>query len=45
MSGAYWVLSQEDLREMLERAVNGESIDLVLMELYANSDVTQVEGE
>ncbi len=41
----FWVLGQEMLRELLERARAGEDIDLLLVELYANSEIEPVEGD
>lgn len=38
---AYWVLSDEDLAEMMERAHMGEEPGVVIAEFYANSEVEQ----
>lgn len=40
----WWVLDDEALRAALEAAAAGEPVDLVLLGLYANSDV-QIVGE
>lgn len=34
----YWVLSDDHLRALLERARDGESPDLLLLEEYANAE-------
>lgn len=41
----YWVLCHEALSEFLHRAHSGEDPDLLLMEMYANSESEYVEGE
>ncbi len=41
----YWVLSGETLLDMLHQAANGADPDLLMMELYANSDVERPEEE
>lgn len=41
---SYWVIHQEDLRELMGRAQAGEDVDLLLLEFYGNSDVVQVNG-
>lgn len=41
----WWALGGGALRSMLIRAHAGESPDLLYMELYANSDHEEVEGD
>lgn len=38
----WWVLSDDALRVALDAAAAGEPVDLVLLSLYANSDVRTV---
>lgn len=39
----WWVIEQEPLLEALRRCANGESADIVLMELTANADVETID--
>lgn len=41
----WWAIGGEAIRSMLNRAHAGESPDLLYMELYANSDHEEVEGD
>lgn len=43
-SCGWWVMDDETLRYALERAKAGEDVAVILLELYANSDV-EVIGE
>jgi hypothetical protein len=45
MSKRYWVIEESELASKLRRVANGESPDVVLLEMYANSDTEQVEGD
>lgn len=40
----FWAISEEALREMLNRAHAGEDPDMLYMEFWANSDHEAVEG-
>jgi len=40
-SDSWWVISASDLRSALARARDGEDVDLIEVELYANSETTQ----
>ena len=40
-----WVLSDDALRAALEAAASGEPVDLVILGLYANSDIEVVGGD
>jgi hypothetical protein len=42
---AAWIMCDESLREALELAATGMDIDLILLELYANSDIEEIEPE
>jgi hypothetical protein len=42
-TGGWFVISDSQLRDALARAHAGEDPDLVLTELYANSDVERYE--
>jgi hypothetical protein len=33
----WWVISEEGLKGLLQRAAQGEDVDLLYLELYANS--------
>lgn len=41
----YWVLSGESLLDLLHRAARGEAPDILMMELYANSEINPPEVE
>jgi len=41
----WWVISGEHFMDALRRAANGEDPEILYTELYANSDVEQVEGD
>ena len=45
MNKRYWVLEESELLAKLRRVANGEPPDVVLLEMYANSDTEQVEGD
>lgn len=41
----YFVLLDDDLRDLLVRAQDGESVDGLLVEQYANAHICQVEDD
>ena len=44
MTTGWWVMSDDHLRALLERAQAGEDVGILLAETYANSDSEDVEG-
>lgn len=45
MSGKWWAISEDALRDLLRRVREGEDPDVLLLEQYANSDHEEVEGD
>lgn len=41
---AWWVLSSSTLRSVLVRAAEGEDAEMLYLELFANADAEEVEG-
>lgn len=37
-NGVWWVMENAELRVLLVRAAKGEDIDMLLLELYCNSE-------
>jgi hypothetical protein len=44
MTATWWAISSEEFRDALVRAHGGEDPDLLLTEIYANSDHEDIEG-
>lgn len=40
----WWVVSGEDMLDMLRRVERGEKPEMVYTEMYANSSIEKVEG-
>lgn len=45
MTRGWWVISGDELYAALTRVSQGEDPDMAYTELYANSDVENVEGD
>lgn len=45
MTDRWWAISDEALTAALHRAHNGDDPEIVRLELYANSDTEQIEGD